>query len=158
VLSEDVLFQSVRELGEGIRGRKLSPVELTESFLERSERLGSKLNAYATVTRELALRPSIWGGSSAPLFGVQTGPTSTQAKNADTVSVFIDLSASTLQFHSCWPTLRVAQHNHKKLAPSTEAAIAMYSLSDGKTRATKSGSATKSNLCILTCVANCTSR
>ena len=64
---------------------------------------------------------------------------------------------STLQFHSCWPALRVAQHNHKKLAPSTEAAIAMYSLSDGKTRATNSGSATKSNLCILTCVADCTS-
>jgi len=55
VLSEDVLFQTVRELGEGIRSRKLSPVELTESFLERSEKLGSKLNAYATVTRELAL-------------------------------------------------------------------------------------------------------
>ena len=55
MLSEDVLFQTVRELGEGIRSRKLSPVELTESFLERSEKLGSKLNAYATVTRELAL-------------------------------------------------------------------------------------------------------
>jgi aspartyl-tRNA(Asn)/glutamyl-tRNA(Gln) amidotransferase subunit A len=55
LLSEDVLHLSVRELGERIRARKLSPVELTESFLERSEKLGPKFNAYATVTRELAM-------------------------------------------------------------------------------------------------------
>lgn len=53
---EDILFLSVRELGERIRARKLSPVELAEGYLERSEELGPKLNAYATVTRDLALR------------------------------------------------------------------------------------------------------
>lgn len=47
---------SVRELGDRIRTRKLSPVELTESYLARSEELGPKLNAYASLTRELALR------------------------------------------------------------------------------------------------------
>ena len=56
VVSEDILFLSVRELGERIRARKLSPVELAEGYLERSEKLGPKLNAYATVTRDLALR------------------------------------------------------------------------------------------------------
>jgi aspartyl-tRNA(Asn)/glutamyl-tRNA(Gln) amidotransferase subunit A len=56
VLSEDTLFLSVRELGGRIRTRKLSPVELTESYLARSEELGPKLNAYASLTRELALR------------------------------------------------------------------------------------------------------
>lgn len=56
VVSEDILFLSVRELGERIRARKLSPVELAEGYLERSEKLGPKLNAYATVTRGLALR------------------------------------------------------------------------------------------------------
>lgn len=56
MLSEDILYLSVRELGERIRSRRLSPVELTESYLKRSESIGSKLNAYATVTRELALR------------------------------------------------------------------------------------------------------
>ena len=56
MLSEDTLYLSVRELGERIRGGKISPVELAESFLERSETLGPKLNAYATITRELALR------------------------------------------------------------------------------------------------------
>src|ERR1700740_3200353 len=56
MLSEDVLFLSVRELGERVRTRKLSPVELAESYLDRAERLGPKLNAYATLTRDLALR------------------------------------------------------------------------------------------------------
>ena len=56
MVSEDILFLSARELGERIRARKLSPVELTESYLERSETLGPKLNAYAAITRELALR------------------------------------------------------------------------------------------------------
>jgi aspartyl-tRNA(Asn)/glutamyl-tRNA(Gln) amidotransferase subunit A len=56
VLSEDILYLSVRELGERIRSGTLSPVELTESFLTRSEALGPKLNAYATITRELALQ------------------------------------------------------------------------------------------------------
>jgi len=32
------------------------PVELTESYLQRSEAIGAKLSAYATLTRDLALR------------------------------------------------------------------------------------------------------
>jgi aspartyl-tRNA(Asn)/glutamyl-tRNA(Gln) amidotransferase subunit A len=55
VLSEEVLFLSVRELGERIQTRKLSAVELAESYLDRAEKLGPKLNAFATLTRELAL-------------------------------------------------------------------------------------------------------
>lgn len=56
MLGEDVLYLSVRELGDQIRTRKVSPVELAESYLSRSEDLGPKLNAYATVTRDLALK------------------------------------------------------------------------------------------------------
>ena len=56
MLQEDIFFLSARELGERIRARKLSPVELTEGYLERSEALGPKLNAYATLTRKLALQ------------------------------------------------------------------------------------------------------
>jgi aspartyl-tRNA(Asn)/glutamyl-tRNA(Gln) amidotransferase subunit A len=55
MLAEDILYLSVRELAVRIRSRRLSPVELTESFLERSEHLGPKLNAYATITRDLAI-------------------------------------------------------------------------------------------------------
>jgi aspartyl-tRNA(Asn)/glutamyl-tRNA(Gln) amidotransferase subunit A len=77
VVSEDILFLSIRELGERIRARKLSPVELTEGYLERSETLGPKLNAYAAITRELALRQAhaaekeiATGHDRGPLHGV----------------------------------------------------------------------------------------
>ena len=56
MLGEDVLYMPVRELGTRIRSKQISPVELTESYLARSERLGPKLNAYVTITRELALQ------------------------------------------------------------------------------------------------------
>jgi len=49
------VFRPVRELSEAIRGRRLSPVALTETFLERLERLGPRYNAVVTITRERAL-------------------------------------------------------------------------------------------------------
>lgn len=55
MLSEDVLYLPIRELGEHIRTRKISPVELTESYLDRSKRLGPRFNAYVTITEDLAL-------------------------------------------------------------------------------------------------------
>jgi aspartyl-tRNA(Asn)/glutamyl-tRNA(Gln) amidotransferase subunit A len=55
MLGEDVLYKSIRELSHLIRSREISPVELAESYLERSRRLGPKLNAYALLTEELAL-------------------------------------------------------------------------------------------------------
>jgi Asp-tRNA(Asn)/Glu-tRNA(Gln) amidotransferase A subunit family amidase len=56
MIGEDVLYLTVRELGDRIRARKLSPVDLTEAYLARSEKLGPRLNAYATLTRDRALR------------------------------------------------------------------------------------------------------
>lgn len=80
MLGEDVLYLSVRELGDQMRARKISPVELTESYLARSESLGPKLNAYATITRELALKQAhaaeaeiAAGHYRGPLHGVPYG-------------------------------------------------------------------------------------
>src|SRR5271157_4937746 len=56
MISEDVLYLSVRELGDRIRTHRLSPVELTEAYLERSKKHGPQLNAYATLTPDLALQ------------------------------------------------------------------------------------------------------
>jgi aspartyl-tRNA(Asn)/glutamyl-tRNA(Gln) amidotransferase subunit A len=56
MLSEDILFLPVAELSKRIRARRLSPVELTQSYLERSRTIGHQLNAYATLTPELALQ------------------------------------------------------------------------------------------------------
>jgi aspartyl-tRNA(Asn)/glutamyl-tRNA(Gln) amidotransferase subunit A len=56
MLSADTLYLPVRELGSLLRKRHISPVELAESYLERSRRLGPKYNAYVTLTPELALQ------------------------------------------------------------------------------------------------------
>ncbi|HEY2014776.1 MAG TPA: amidase [Bryobacteraceae bacterium] len=56
MVTEDILFSSVRSLGDAIRTRKLSPVELTEAYLKRLETIGPRLNAVVTVTRDLALQ------------------------------------------------------------------------------------------------------
>jgi aspartyl-tRNA(Asn)/glutamyl-tRNA(Gln) amidotransferase subunit A len=51
----DLAFASIEEIGKLFRKRKLSPVELTKLMLGRIERLNPKLNAFLTVTTELAL-------------------------------------------------------------------------------------------------------
>ncbi len=51
----DLAFASIEEVAKLFRKRKLSPVELTRLMLARIERLNPKLNAYITVTAELAL-------------------------------------------------------------------------------------------------------
>jgi aspartyl-tRNA(Asn)/glutamyl-tRNA(Gln) amidotransferase subunit A len=56
VLTEDDLYLPVRALAERIKDGKLSPVELTEAYLRRSEKIGPRLNAYATLTPERAMK------------------------------------------------------------------------------------------------------
>jgi len=51
----DLAFASIEEIARLFRRRKLSPVELTELILARIDQLNPKLNAYITVTSELAL-------------------------------------------------------------------------------------------------------
>src|SRR5579864_5352212 len=51
-----ILFLPVTELAKKIRLRQLSPVRLTEMYLERSRSIGGRLNAYATLTPDLALK------------------------------------------------------------------------------------------------------
>jgi aspartyl-tRNA(Asn)/glutamyl-tRNA(Gln) amidotransferase subunit A len=45
--SEELFFLSVTELAKLIETKKLSPVELTQKYLERSEKFGPRFNAYA---------------------------------------------------------------------------------------------------------------
>ena len=54
-MAEDVVFQPVRTLAEGVRTRRLSSVKLAEIFLDRLERLGPRYNAVVTVTRDRAM-------------------------------------------------------------------------------------------------------
>jgi aspartyl-tRNA(Asn)/glutamyl-tRNA(Gln) amidotransferase subunit A len=52
----ETLYAPLSELAAQIRTRRLSPVELTESYLQRLETTGKRLNAVAFVMRETALR------------------------------------------------------------------------------------------------------
>jgi aspartyl-tRNA(Asn)/glutamyl-tRNA(Gln) amidotransferase subunit A len=49
-------FASIPEIGRLYRQRKLSPVELTRFLLERIKKLNAHLNAFITVSEELALQ------------------------------------------------------------------------------------------------------
>lgn len=51
----DLAFASIEQIGKLFRKRKLSPVELTKLMLSRIEQLNPKLNAYLTVSADLAL-------------------------------------------------------------------------------------------------------
>jgi aspartyl-tRNA(Asn)/glutamyl-tRNA(Gln) amidotransferase subunit A len=53
--AEEIFYLSVTELAKRIESKKLSPVELTQAYLERSQKLGPRFNAYARLTPELAL-------------------------------------------------------------------------------------------------------
>ena len=55
-MTDELHFHSVTQLAALIRRRKLSPVELTRAFLERIAALDPQLNAFITVTADLALK------------------------------------------------------------------------------------------------------
>ncbi len=73
-------YASITELGELIRQRQVSPVELVSACLERIEQLQPRLNAFITVTAEQALQEAntaqseiqhgAWKG---PLHGIPVG-------------------------------------------------------------------------------------
>src|SRR5689334_24745227 len=52
---EEIFYLSVSELAKRIESEKLSPVELTQIYLDRSQKFGPHFNAYAMLTPEIAL-------------------------------------------------------------------------------------------------------
>jgi aspartyl-tRNA(Asn)/glutamyl-tRNA(Gln) amidotransferase subunit A len=67
----------VAELAARIKSRALSPVDLTEFYLQRSETLGPRYNAYVTLTAERARaaaqraeREIVAGHYRGPLHGI----------------------------------------------------------------------------------------
>ncbi len=55
-IDEQLAFLPATELRELIRNRKVSPVEVTQMYLDRIDRLDSKLHSYLTITSEIALK------------------------------------------------------------------------------------------------------
>ncbi len=54
MLTEEVLYLPVTELSKRIQARALSPVDLTDGYLDRISKYAARFNAFATVTAELA--------------------------------------------------------------------------------------------------------
>ena len=113
VVDEQVLYLPIRELALRIRERKLSPVELAEAYLERSERIGPKLNAYATLTRDLALnqaraaeREIASGHYRGPLHGIPYAPKDLVAAKGYPIYVGRAAIRGT--------TLRLQRHHHRE--------------------------------------------
>lgn len=52
--TDELAYLSVSELAKRIESKKLSPLELTKYFLDRSEKLGPRFNAYARLTPDIA--------------------------------------------------------------------------------------------------------
>jgi aspartyl-tRNA(Asn)/glutamyl-tRNA(Gln) amidotransferase subunit A len=80
MVTKELTDLTIAEASEVIANRKVSPVELTEAYLERIERLNPSVNAYVTVTAERARADAkrateeIAGGSyRGPLHGVPIG-------------------------------------------------------------------------------------
>jgi len=55
-INDDVLYSSIRELASLLKAQKISPIALAEAYLARLDKLGPKLNAVVTVTRDLAMK------------------------------------------------------------------------------------------------------
>lgn len=55
-IADDILFAPIRDLAERLRTRRLSPVALTEAYLDRLQKIGPRLNAVVTLMRESALK------------------------------------------------------------------------------------------------------
>jgi aspartyl-tRNA(Asn)/glutamyl-tRNA(Gln) amidotransferase subunit A len=55
-IHDDILFAPIRDLADRLRTRRLSPVALTEAYLDRLQKFGPRLNAVVTILRESALR------------------------------------------------------------------------------------------------------
>ncbi len=52
---DDLCYQPISQLADRIATRDLSPVELTQAYLDRIDRIDGKLNSFITVTAERAL-------------------------------------------------------------------------------------------------------
>ena len=56
MLSDEILYLPASGLAKRIQSKSLSPIDLTKAYLDRSEKFGPKLNAYARLTPDIALQ------------------------------------------------------------------------------------------------------
>ncbi|MCH7706561.1 MAG: amidase [Chloroflexi bacterium] len=79
-VAKEHVFLPVRQLGQLVRDKQVSPVELAETFIDRLETLGPEYNAVVTITRDRAMRQArnaeqeiLAGQYRGPLHGIPFG-------------------------------------------------------------------------------------
>jgi aspartyl-tRNA(Asn)/glutamyl-tRNA(Gln) amidotransferase subunit A len=77
---DDLMFRSIAEVGQLLRRREVSPIELTRAVLDRIDRLEPTLHAHITVTADWAMerartceREILDGQYRSPLHGIPIG-------------------------------------------------------------------------------------
>ena len=66
MIGDELIFGSVRSLADAVRTRKVSPVELTETYLQRLETIGPRLNAVVSSVVTVARCAGVRSASSNP--------------------------------------------------------------------------------------------
>ena len=79
-MNNQLVFTSIRQLSKLVKSRQVSPVELSELFLDRLEQRAPSYNALVTLTRERASRQAARaereiaaGNYKGPLHGIPWG-------------------------------------------------------------------------------------
>ena len=79
-MAKEHVFLPVRQLGQLVRDKQVSPVELAETFIDRLATLGPEYNAVVTITRDRAMRQArnaeqeiLAGQYRGPLHGILFG-------------------------------------------------------------------------------------
>jgi Asp-tRNA(Asn)/Glu-tRNA(Gln) amidotransferase A subunit family amidase len=79
-VTQDLLYKPISELGRLIRGKQISPVELTREYIERAKKLDPQLLAFVTYTEDLAMaqaaaaeREALKGKFRSALHGIPWG-------------------------------------------------------------------------------------
>lgn len=79
-MTPDLLYAPIFELGRLIRSKQLSPVELTNHYIERARKLDPQLSAFVTFTEDLAMAKArvvegeaLKGKFRSPLHGIPWG-------------------------------------------------------------------------------------
>jgi len=70
---DDLCFAAATEVAALVREKQISPIEVTEAFLARIDRINPQLNAYVTLTPELA-RAAAKRAEAAVMTGAALGP------------------------------------------------------------------------------------
>lgn len=68
---------TIKEIIEGYKAREFSPVEITKNYIQRIKQFDSNINAFITLTEEMAIEQAVirekqlmLGGDLEPLFGI----------------------------------------------------------------------------------------